>query len=93
MKLKIYKRTTQEVESELELPVYLYFQDEWGNDELIMITEEYQIRVKYDYCSVLIEKSRSLPIEEWHVQHNLTTRKHFMEIYREALESVSLALN
>jgi hypothetical protein len=93
MKLKTIKRDFKEIETDLELPVYLYFQDELCNDELIMITDEYQLKVKYSYRSLVIEKSESLPIEEHYVQHNLTTKKHFMEIYNEALKSVSDALS
>ncbi len=93
MKLKIIKRQITEVETDIDLPVYLYFQDELCNDELIMITENYQLKVKYSYCSLVIEKSESLPIEEHCIEHNLTTREHFMEVYNEALQSVSKALS
>lgn len=93
MKLKTIKREFKEIETDLELPVYLYFQDELCNDELIMITDEYQLKVKYSYRSLVIEKSESLAIEEHYVQHNLTTKEHFMEIYNEALKSVSDALS
>lgn len=93
MKLKTIKREFKEIETDLELPVYLYFQDELCNDELIMITDEYQLKVKYSYCSLVIEKSKSLPIEEHYSQNNLTTKEHFMEIYNEALKSVSEALS
>ncbi len=41
MKLKTIKRDITEIETELELPVYLYFQDEFCNDELIMISDNY----------------------------------------------------
>ena len=57
MKLKTIKREFKEIETDLELPVYLYFQDELCNDELIMITDEYQLKVKYSYSSLVIEKS------------------------------------
>ena len=87
MKLKAIKRESTEFETELDLPVYLYFQDEFGNDELVMITEKYQISVKYDYGSVLIEKSRTHPVEENYLKNNTTTKEHFMEIYNEALKS------
>jgi len=92
MKLKTIKREFKEIETDLELPVYLYFQDELCNDELIMITDEYQLKVKYSYRSLVIEKSESLPIEEHYVQHK-TTKEHFMKIYNEALKSVSVALS
>lgn len=93
MKLKTIKREFKEIETDLELPVYLYFQDEFCNDELIMITDEYQLKVKYSYRSLVIEKSGSLPIEEHYVKHNLTTKEHFMEIYNEAIKSVPDALS
>jgi hypothetical protein len=93
MKLKTIKREFKEIETDIELPVFLYFQDELCNDELIMITDEYQLKVKYSYRSLVIEKSESLAIEEHYVQNNLTTKEHFMEIYNEALKSVSDALS
>ena len=54
MKLKIIKREYKEVETNLELPVYLYFQDELCNDELVKITEKEKINIKYDYNSIII---------------------------------------
>lgn len=91
MKLKTIKREISEIETELELPVFLYFQDELCNDEVIMIDKDYQLKVKYSYGSLVIEKSESLAIEEHYVQHNLTTKEHFMEVYNEALKSISEA--
>ena len=92
MKLKTIKRQITEVETELELPVYLYFQDELCNDELVMINETHQIKVKYDFCSLVIEKSKGFAIEEHYVKNNLTTKEHFMETYNEAIKSMSDAV-
>jgi len=90
MKLKIIKRDVKVVETDLEYPVYLYSQDELGNDELIMITDEFQIKVKYDYGSLFIEKSKSFPIEEHFIKNNLTSEEHFIGIYNEALKSITI---
>ena len=88
MKLKTIKREITEIETELELPVFLYFQDELCNDELVMITDKYQLKVKYDYGSLVIEKGNLFPIEEHYIKNNLTTKEHFMEFYNEAIKSI-----
>ncbi len=92
MKLKTIKRQITEVETDIDLPAYLYFQDEMCNDELVMITEKHQIKVKWDFHSLIIEKSEGFAIEEHHLKNNLTTKEHFMEMYNEAVKSMSAAI-
>ena len=81
------KRVDKELE--IEYPIYLYFQDESCNDELLMITKDYQIKVKYEYFSLVIEKSKSQFIYEHYITRNLTTKEHFLNVYNEALNTIA----
>ncbi len=93
MKLKIIKREYKEVETNLELPVYLYFQDELCNDELVKITEKEKITIKYDYNSFIISVEINFIIEDLNFERCKTTEKHFNETYSEALKQLSDAVS
>jgi len=93
MKLKIIKREYKEVETNLELPVYLYFQDELCNDELVKITEKEKITIKYDYNSFIISVEPNFKIEDLNFERYQTTEKHFNETYSEALKQLSDAVS
>ena len=93
MKLKIIKREYKEVETNLELPVYLYFQDELCNDELVKITEKEKITIKYDYNSFIISVETNFTIEDLNFERCQTTEKHFNETYLEALKHLSDAVS
>jgi len=92
MKLKIIKRECKEVETNLDLPVYLYFQDESCNDELVKITEKEKITIKYDYDRLTISVETNFAIEDLNFERCQTTEKHFNETYREALKQLSDAV-
>lgn len=89
MKLKVIKREFKEVETDLELPVYLYFQDELCNDELVKLTEKEKITIKYDYNSFTISVESNYHIEDLNFERHQTTEKHFNETYIEALKQLS----
>ena len=93
MKLKIIKREYKEVETDLDLPVYLYFQDELCNDELVKITEKEKITIKYDYNSFIISVQTNFKIEELNFERCQTSEKHFNETYLEALKQLSDAVS
>lgn len=93
MKLKIIKREYKEVETNLELPVYLYFQDELCNDELVKITEKEKVTIKYDYNSFVISVETNFKIEDLNFERCQTTEKHFNETYLEALKQLSGAVS
>jgi hypothetical protein len=80
-------------ETEYDYPVYLYFQDEDCNDELIMVTEKYQIRVKHDFLSLTIEKSEGFLLLEHYLNNNQTTNTHFLDVYNEAIKFISDSVN
>jgi hypothetical protein len=93
MKLKIIKREYREIETDLELPVYLYFQDELCNDELVKISEKEKITIKYYYNSFSITVETDFHIEDLNFERCLTTEKHFNETYSEALKQLSDSVN
>ena len=93
MKLKVIKREYKEVETNLDLPVYLYFQDELCNDELVKITGKEKITVKYDYNILTISVETNFIVEDFIFERCQTTEKHFNEIYTEALKQLSDAVS
>lgn len=93
MKLKVIKREYKEVETNLDLPVYLYFQDELCNDELVKITEKEKITIKYEYNTFSISVESDYQIEDMNFKMCQTTEKHFNEIYTEALKQLSDAVS
>jgi len=93
MRLKIIKREYKVVETNLELPVYLYFQDGLCNDELVKITEKEKITIKYDYNSFIISVETNFKIEDLDFERWQTTEKHFNEIYSETLKHLSDAVS
>lgn len=87
MKLKVI--ISQEVETQYELPVYLYFQDELCYDTVVKL-EEYEGRlvktmVQYSRKGVQISKVHNSTVNEF---SNLavTTGEHFNEVYQTALK-------
>ena len=90
MKLKVLKRQTVEVETNLELPVYLYYQDEFASDKFVKITDKKRIDISYTYGGYSISTESYFSVEDWEIREfNLTTEKHFMESYNEAIKSIS----
>ena len=65
MKIKVIKREYKEVETDLELPVYLYFQDELCNDELVKITEKEKITITHYYTGFSISVETNFKIEDF----------------------------
>jgi len=93
MKLKIIKREHKEVETNLQLPVYLYFQDESCNDELVKITEKEKITIKYNHSSLIVSVETNFFIEDLNFERCTTTEQHFNETYSEALKQFSNAVS
>lgn len=91
-KVKITQYNITECETNYDYPVYLYFQDECFYDELIMLTETNQIRIKFSYGGVTIESGAVFRLEQHHLENNLTNKKHFDECLKYALEQVKLGV-
>ena len=89
MKLKVLRRENKEVETDLELPVYLYFQDEFCNDEVVKITEKGKVTVKFGFNDVTISVNTHFFIEEYDVKEsNITTEERFNELYLSAVDYI-----
>ena len=88
MKVKVRKQETIIKEIDLEYPIYLYFQDEDCNDEIVMVNENMKVTVKFDIFGIEVTSSNFNIIEEYELK-NQTTREHFMESYKEALKHFS----
>lgn len=86
MKLKIIKRESKEVETNLDLPVFLYFQDELGYDELVYITENKKTTVKYSRNNVIISVETNFIIEDLDFETCQTTEEHFDESLSDAIK-------
>jgi len=91
MKLKVLKREHKEVETDLDLPVYVYLQDEFSNDEIIKITEKGKVTVKFDFSEVVISVDTNFFVEE-HWLSKTTTQEHFNELYASALDYINSKL-
>ena len=90
MKLKTVQRNITEKETDIDLPIYLYTQDEACNDTYIKWDGKEQTIIKYDWFGVSITKTSSnLYIEEYELR-SLCTENQFNEAYEEALQSLKL---
>lgn len=92
-KLKVTKRKIEEVETEYDLPVYLYFQDEFCNDTVMKITEDKVITVFQDISNFGIKVEKNYGIEDYILNRSFTTEEHFNEMYKEHLESIDEYIN
>lgn len=88
-KLKITKRKIEQIETEYELPVYLYFQDEMCNDTVIKVTENKAIIVFQENSSFGIKVDSDYLVEDYVLSKVLTTEDHFNQVYKEALLAIN----
>lgn len=90
-KLKLTKRTIEDVDTDYELPVYLYFQDEDGQDELIKITEKENISIKQNFFGYDIKVSNlKYLIDDIEVlKKAITTKQHFDSALEYALTDLT----
>jgi hypothetical protein len=85
-KVKIIERKVTEKETQYDYPIYLYFQGESCDDELVMVAQDFHLKVKWDFVGVSIERNQGFAIEEHYLKNNLTTREHFLEFYNNAID-------
>jgi|GEM_PF-3756889 len=91
MKLKTILRTVEDVETDIDLPIYLYSQDEYCNDKYVKWDGKTQTTVEYSWFGFKIERYDSpLHIEE-HELRNLTTENQFNDAFYEALKNLKSA--
>jgi len=93
MKLKTTERIVTEKETDIDLPIYLYYQDEGCNDQYIKWDGKTQINIEHSYFGFKIELYNSpLYIEDYQLK-NLTTEEQFNEAFEEAFENLKSAKN
>jgi hypothetical protein len=80
-----FKRTEKEID--LEYPIYLYYQDDFI-EEHIMDNGVHQVKVIREPFSVSIKVERSEKYEEAYLRRNLTSKKHFLGEYLDALDYI-----
>ena len=87
MKVKIKEYTTTEKEIDLEYPIYLYWQSELGEDEVVKVMPEYRITVFYKFSGVEIKQEKHYNnYQEYQIIDNQTTEEHFNSAFDEATE-------
>lgn len=87
MKLKTRRQKTVEKETDLELPIYLYFQDESCNDEYIKVTESSVTKVTQNYFGFTIDISTlGKGVIEEHYLRDICTKKEFDDALYNAIE-------
>lgn len=92
--LHVVEFERKEIDSNLEFPVYLYYQDELCYDELVMITEMEKITVKRDQSRFKIEVDYNYQIDAWRISgDSITTKKHFDETMKEAMDNINNIIN
>jgi hypothetical protein len=78
MKLKVLTYASEEIE--LKEPLYLYFQGDSGDEELIKIWNDKELIIKTSHYNTTIEISPISAIREWYLdERNKTTTEHFEE--------------
>lgn len=86
MKLKLTQRAVTEKETDIDLPVYFYFQGETLDDEWIMWDGKNKITVKSDYNGMTVDKSRSKFYVEEYWTSRICSKEEFDETMERALK-------
>ncbi len=93
MKVTAKEYKTIEKELDLEYPIYLYFQTELGEDEVVKVMPTYKISVFFNMLGTEIKKSYNSGYSENLIMNNLTTEKHFNESFDEAVQYLTEVKN
>ena len=89
MKVKVKELTTVEKELDLEYPIYLYYQSELGEDEVIKVMPKYKISVFFTLFGVKIKQEKHYNnYTEHEILNNQTTEEHFEDSFEEALQDL-----
>lgn len=89
MKLKITQRNITEKETDIDLPIYLYTQDEDCMDEYIKWDGKLQTIIKHNWFGYTVEKSNMPLYVEEHQLSNLCTQNQFEEALDYVLKDLS----
>jgi hypothetical protein len=85
MKLTITKRKVTQEETDIDLPIYLYTQDENCHDKYVKWDGKEQTIIEYDWFGFSITKTNEKFYIEDYQLCNLTTEGLFNESYKEAI--------
>ena len=92
MKLKTIEFTSVEIETDLDLPVYFYFQDELGGEELIMTGEKSHVKVSRGHGGCTFEVLyRPMMVSPHHLK-DLSTKEIFDEFFEEAQQDFKISM-
>lgn len=85
-KVKVIKHSSEEIELDLEYPVYLYFQDtDCMREEHIKVEEKYAIIVSHDLFTSSVKKDYHYHIRDTDITHHLGEKKWFDEFLEDTL--------
>jgi hypothetical protein len=91
MKLKITKRKVTQEETDIDLPIYLYTQDESCHDKYVKWDGTFQTIIEMSWSGITISRLQSkLYIEDYQL-NNLTTEKEFNERIEEAVSFLTFS--
>ena len=84
MKLKYNKTTVEEIETDIDLPAYFYYQDtDTGTEEHIKWSGDRAIVLYVDFLNSKIKTLRYFPYNlETAIERNMTTEENFMEEFK-----------
>jgi hypothetical protein len=89
MKFRIYKRKIEVVDTEYELPLYLYFQGELMEQEFYKITENSVIKLSFNFFGGKIETMEEFIGEDRNYKDDITTKEHFDEAYNSIIGTIN----
>ena len=94
-KVKVVSRGIVEKELDLEYPIFLYFQGEFWDDEMVaVINENCKITIKHDISDLKVIYENKFVLDDYLVtERNITTRRHFEESYKEAMDTINNKLS
>jgi hypothetical protein len=91
MKLKITKRKVTQKETDIDLPIYLYTQDEACNDKYVKWDGVNQTIIEMSWFGITVSRFK----EELHVEdyqlNSLTTEEEFNERFEEAVSFLTFS--
>lgn len=85
MKLTVRRiKEVELVETDLDLPVYLHFQGEMGDEEFVRVDENGTTTVEQGFIHASISLSPDKNVNEWYIKNNLSSE----EVFESALSEV-----
>ena len=90
MKLKYTKTITEEIETDIDLPVYFYYQDvEMGMEEYIKYDGKKSIVLYIDFLDSKIKTLVGFPYNlETAIEYNRTTEENFLKEFKYHIKTV-----